>query len=101
MQRVGQQKKRISHQPTRRFSTMLEIRAEMPRRRTLFWDVNPQKIDPTKSARYVIARIMDFGTDREARWMWRAYPRATLREVAELSRVIRPRTRVLWQALTQ
>ncbi len=85
---------------SRRAPTMLEIRARMPRRQTLFWDVNPRTIDPTKNARYVIARIMDFGTDREARWMWRAYPRAKLREVVERSRVIRPETRALWKSLT-
>jgi hypothetical protein len=94
-------KKELKKALRRRSPTMREIRAAMPRRRTLFWDVNPRKINPTKNARYVIARIMDFGTDREARWMWRAYPRAQLRDVAQRSRVIRPETRTFWRLLTK
>ena len=72
----------------------------MPRRRSLFWDVDPVAIDPERHARYVIERIMDFGTDEEVRWMWRAYPVEELHRVAMLPRGIDPRSRPLWTALT-
>lgn len=77
----------------------LDARATMPRRQSLFWDVKPETVDPEKHAQYVIERIMDFGTDEEARWMWRAYPRAALLKVSEQSRSLRPRTKALWHAL--
>ncbi|TSC62869.1 MAG: hypothetical protein G01um101448_520 [Parcubacteria group bacterium Gr01-1014_48] len=70
-------------------------------RRTLFWDVNPKDIDPKKHAKYVIERIMDFGNDKEVRWMWNQYSRATLNQVAKSSRGLRPRTRELWTTLTK
>lgn len=73
----------------------------MPRRPTLFWDVNPKKIDPKKHARYIIERIMDFGTDQEVRWMWQAYPHRVLFDVAKHSRALRDKSRVLWLSLSK
>lgn len=72
-----------------------------PMRPSLFWDTDPQTIDTEKHARYIIERILDFGTDSEVRWMWNAYPQSLIRDVAENSRSIRPRTRALWTALTK
>lgn len=69
-------------------------------RPSLFWDVDPRTIDTKKHARYIIERILDFGTDDEVRWMWRQYPRPILRDVVKHSRVLHPQTRVLWSALT-
>lgn len=69
-------------------------------RQSLFWDVDPKTIDPKRHARYVIERILDFGNDREVRWMWRFYPRALVRDVVQTSRVLHAQTRSLWQLLT-
>ena len=48
---------------------------EMPRRQTLFWDVDPATIDPEKNARYIIERILDFGNGQEVRWLFAKYPK--------------------------
>jgi len=40
-----------------------------------FWDVDPKTIDPEKHAKYIIERVMDFGNDQEARWIYKRYPR--------------------------
>lgn len=69
-------------------------------RPTLFWDVDPKRIDPDKRARYVAERIMDFGNDQEVRWMLRYYPLRLLREVANKSRALQPQSRALWKLLT-
>lgn len=69
-------------------------------RRSLFWDVDPKTIHPEKHARYIIERILDFGTDDEVRWMWGAYDRALIREVVKSSRVLHKQTRPLWDLLT-
>lgn len=42
-------------------------------RQSLFWDVDPKKIDPKKHAKYIIERILDFGNGDEVRWMSRNY----------------------------
>lgn len=65
-------------------------------RPTLFWDVDPKTIDQKKHAKYIIARILDFGEDKEVRWMWRTYSRRLIRSVVEKTRGLRPRTRKLW-----
>lgn len=72
----------------------------MPRRQSLFWDIDPKKLDPKKQATYVIERILDFGTDQEVRWMYRTYSLSTIRKVVRTSRVLRPKTRALWEAIT-
>jgi len=73
---------------------------DMPRRPSLFWDVDPKTVDPKRHARYIIERIMDFGTDKEARWMWNAYSKSLMHDVVQKSRVLHPPTKALWQALT-
>lgn len=70
-------------------------------RRSLFWDVDPATIDPDKNAKYIIERIMDFGNDQEARWIYRKYPRSLLHDVVKKSRSLHPQSKVLWEALTK
>ncbi len=49
-------------------------------RQSLFWDINPKNIDPQKNAQYVIERILDFGTDKEVKWMWDYYDKALIKK---------------------
>jgi len=68
-------------------------------RQSLFWDVDPKKIDPKKHARYIIERVLDFGNDREARWLYHQYSRALIRDVVKNSRGLHPQSRALWKEL--
>lgn len=68
-------------------------------RQTLFWDVNPKKIDAKKNAQYVIERIADFGNDKEARWVLDYYDKPLLRKIIFKSRCLRPATKALWTLL--
>lgn len=70
-------------------------------RPALFWDVDPKTIDHKKHARYIIERILDFGNDKEAKWVWQSYPHSLLRDVVKSSRGLHPQTRVLWEALVR
>ena len=70
-------------------------------RRSLFWDTDPKIIDPKKNAPYIIERIIDFGNDKEARWLYSTYPLSLLHDVVKKSRVLQPQSRALWQALTK
>lgn len=65
-------------------------------RQSLFWDVNPKTIDPQKHAVYIIERILDFGNDREVRWMSRTYSPRIIRETVQRSRVLHGKSRALW-----
>lgn len=68
-------------------------------RQTLFWDVNPKNIDTKKNAQYIIERIADFGSDKEARWVLDYYDKPFLRNIILKSRCLRPRTKKLWTLL--
>lgn len=70
-------------------------------RRSLFWDTNPKKINPRKHSNYIIEKIMNFGRDKEVRWMWKYYPKKKLRHVVKKSRSLTPKTKSLWRLLTQ
>lgn len=68
-------------------------------RQELFWDVNPKNIHSQRHARYIIERILDFGNDKEVRWMVQYYDRKLIKDVVERSRVLHAQTRSLWQLL--
>ncbi len=70
-------------------------------RQSLFWDVDPKTINPKKHATYIIERILDFGDDREVRWMWNYYPKRQIADTVKKSRAMFPYTKSLWRSLTQ
>lgn len=73
--------------------------APMKFRRSLFWDVDLKTIDPKKHASYLIERVVEFGNDHEASWLYHYYPRSLLRQVVKNSRVLHPSSRSLWNEL--
>ena len=74
----------------------------IPFRQSLFWDVDPSTIDPEKNAKYVIERILEFGTNDEVRWMWSYYPHDSIKDRVKNSRgVLREKTKALWSLLLQ
>lgn len=68
-------------------------------RQALFWDVDPKTIDPKKHAKYIIERILDFGDDKEVKWVWKTYPKSLVKDVVDHSRVIMPATKNLWSLI--
>lgn len=70
-------------------------------RQELFWDVDPKTIDPDKHARYIIERILDYGTDREIEWMWNYYGKRKrlMLDIVQRSRVLHSQSRSLWKLL--
>jgi len=68
-------------------------------RQALFWDVNPKTIDIKKHSTYIIERVLEFGKDKEVRWVWQTYKPFLLKKVINNSRVISPQTRQLWTLL--
>ena len=71
----------------------------IPFRQSLFWDVNPATIDPKKHAVYIIERILDFGNEKEVRWMMRYYSRRLIAKVVKKSRVLHDKSLSLWSLM--
>ncbi len=70
-------------------------------RQSLFWDVDPSKIDVNKDAEYIIERILDFGHDDEVRWMWRFYGKELVKKVVDNSRSLKKETVNLWKLILE
>lgn len=70
-------------------------------RQTLFWDTNPKKIDTKKNAQYIIERVLDFGKDKEVRWLYNFYDKSLLKKIVAKSRSLRSRTKNLWMLLLE
>jgi hypothetical protein len=83
----------MSNSKTRPASKSLRLRD------ALFWDVDPETIDPKKHSRYIIERVLEFGRDSEVRWVWQSYRPTLLKKVVKDSRVLSPKTRSLWTLL--
>ena len=68
-------------------------------RQSLFWDVDPKTIDPKKHAKYIIERILDFGTDGELKWLFGNYSRRLIKNTVIKSRVLHNKSRNLWMQI--
>ncbi len=68
-------------------------------RQALFWDTNPKKIDTEKNAKYIIERILDFGSDKEVRWLRHFYDKRLIKKTVLKSRSLQPETKNLWMLL--
>ncbi len=68
-------------------------------RQELFWDVDPKTIDKNKHSQYIIERILEYGKDKEIKWLWDTYSQNLLKKTLRNSRSIRPKTKSLWKLL--
>lgn len=68
-------------------------------RQSLFWDVDTKTINPKKHAKYIIERILDFGNDKEVKWLFQHYPLKSIKKVTEESRVLHAKSKSLWSLI--
>lgn len=70
-------------------------------RPSLFWDVDPKTIDPKKHAVYIIERVLDFGDNKEVKWLAHYYSPNIIKKTVQISRVIDPKSKSLWSLVWQ
>ncbi|WKZ32816.1 MAG: hypothetical protein QY316_13055 [Thermodesulfobacteriota bacterium] len=63
---------------------------------SLFWDVDPEKIDLEKNARYVIERVLELGDLKALKWIQMLYPTGLIVEILKTSRKISPKSKNFW-----
>ncbi len=68
-------------------------------RQSLFWDVDPKTIDEKKHARYIIERVLDFGNDKEVRWVYHNFSPRVIKDVVKKSRVMHKKSKALWSLI--
>ncbi|OGZ94042.1 MAG: hypothetical protein A3H69_01710 [Candidatus Sungbacteria bacterium RIFCSPLOWO2_02_FULL_47_9] len=95
MQKVKSTRKRVLRR-THAQKNIKQIRF----RQSLFWDVDPKTIDPKKHARYIIERVLDFGTGEEIRWLFAHYSRGRIKKIMNLPRSpVHEKSKSLWSLL--
>ncbi|EFK08385.1 conserved hypothetical protein [delta proteobacterium NaphS2] len=60
----------------------------------LFWDA--QDIDPKRHSQYIIARVLDYGDEKDLRRLREMYSDSHLLEVVQNRRGLLPMTRRFW-----
>lgn len=65
--------------------------------RRFFWDVDPVALDPLLHKAYIIDRILEFGDEKAARWLFEAYTRDDIAAILESSRSLSVKSRNFWR----
>ena len=64
--------------------------------RPLFWDTNPDQLDPLAYPHYTIARVLELGDERAVRWLRETFSEAQISEVIRDERRLSPRSANFW-----
>ena len=72
----------------------MDMRQDIPAH--LFWDTDPEQVDPERHRAYIIERVLEHGNEKDAEWMLRQYARQAIIEVLEKSRRISAKSKNYW-----
>ena len=61
-----------------------------------FWDIDPNKLDPSKKPYYVINRLLDKGNLEAVRWVRRNFPEDLIVETIKKMRDMSFKTAMFW-----
>ncbi len=61
-----------------------------------FWDVDPDTVDPSAHAVFVIERILESGDEDAIRWLFATYSREHVVEVLQTTRQLSRRSAGFW-----
>lgn len=76
--------------------------AKLPARvARLFFDTDPDTVSPKAHARAIVERILESGDERDVSWMTATYRPEFLRDVAETSRRLSPRSAAFWHRMME
>ena len=64
--------------------------------RHLLWDVDRNKLDLQKHKKFIIERVLKFGTPKEVRWLLATYAEADIIQVVKSSRSLDKKTANFW-----
>jgi len=69
------------------------------KKRSLFWDVDIEKISPENDWFFIIERILEYGDIDDFEWMQKIFSKELIETVLKKSRIITKRTHSLMKAL--
>jgi hypothetical protein len=65
--------------------------------RRFFWDVDPAGLDPARHKAYIIERLLEFGDEKAAQWLFEHYTRDDVAAILESSRSLSLKSRNFWR----
>ena len=65
--------------------------------KSLFWDVDPKNLDNKKHADFIIARVLEEGSDEAVAWLLDSYSTSEIERVVCNSRRLSPQTANFWR----
>ena len=69
--------------------------------RDIFWDVNPDSVDPRAYPRYTIERVLEHGDEDDVAWLRRVFTTEQIQEVVRTSRRLDARSASFWALVFQ
>ena len=72
------------------------MKEQLALRPTLFWEVNPKKLDEQKDAEFIIGRVLDFGNLREWKAIKDFYGLAEIKKTVQRHIFSDPRSANFW-----
>jgi len=63
---------------------------------TLFWDTDPDTLDPTAYPDYTIFRVLEYGDEPAVEWLRQTFPEAEIRRVLCTERRLSRKSANFW-----
>ena len=64
--------------------------------RSYFWEVDFEALTPEKHARYIIAKILEYGDERALKWMFKQFNMNLIKDVLCKTRAVSPYSAFFW-----
>lgn len=64
--------------------------------RSLFWDTNLEKFDPTEYPIYTIERVLEYGDEEAVAWLLQIFTKEEIRQVLRTNPHLSPRSANFW-----
>jgi len=75
---------------------MAPIFTGLEKMKAFFWDVDINAIDPVRHKRFIIERLLGFGTPKEVCWVLENYSSTEIVAIIKKSRNLDPKTANFW-----
>ncbi|MBI3304733.1 hypothetical protein HYZ80_00170 [Candidatus Parcubacteria bacterium] len=66
------------------------------RLKSLFWDIDPVKLDVKRHRAFVIERVLEHGDEAAIAWLFKTFSRTAIASVTKASRRLSPKSRDFW-----
>lgn len=78
-------------------SEQREVASVPERLRSLFWDTDIRNVHLKRHARYIIERMLEFGSLDAVNWLQRVYTVKNILDVLDSSRALSEKSRLFWR----